>query len=444
VIFENLSEKLFSIFKKLKSKGKLSEKDVKTSLREVRIALLEADVNYKVAKEFIAIITEKAIKSDILECLTPAQMVIKIVNKELTNLLGEFQCNLKLSSTAPSIILLCGLQGSGKTTQAAKLALMLKKQNYSPLLVACDVYRPAAIEQLRILGKSINVPVFEIPDENPVQIAQKALIYSKDYGNNVIILDTAGRLHIDEILMNELKTIKEAVNPNEILLVSDAMTGQDAVNIAQAFNSSLDITGLIFTKLDGDTRGGAVLSIKNVVGKPIKFIGVGEKIEDLDVFYPDRMASRILGMGDILGLIEETERNFSNQKADKLAQKFEKNAFDFNDLAEYLNQIKKMGPLKSILGKFPGMENKLKNVDINDKIIDRMHAMISSMTKKERKNSQIINHSRKRRISAGSGTSIEEVNKLLKQFEKMQKFFKKFSGKSGKRKFFKFAMPNAK
>lgn len=438
--FESLSEKISAVFKKLKSKGKLSESDVKSSMREVRMALLEADVNYKVAKNFTDNIIERAIGEKVMESLTPAQMVIKIVNEELTLLMGSDQTRLNISSKSPTVIMLCGLQGSGKTTHAAKLALMMKKQGRRPLLVACDVYRPAAIKQLEILGSQIGVHVFEMGTESPVKISQSAISYAKDHGCDIVILDTAGRLHIDEELMNELKNIKSTVNPQEILLVVDAMTGQDAVNVASSFDNLLDITGVILTKLDGDTRGGAALSVKAITGKPIKFVGTGEKMTNLEEFHPDRMASRILGMGDVLTLIEDAEANFDKAQAERMAQKLEKNTFDLEDLKDQMMQVKKMGPLKSILSKLPGVEKQLNGVEIDDRIIDRMCAIILSMTPSERKKPSIINPQRKKRIAAGSGLKVEDVNKLLKQFEQMQKVMKKFGGKN-KNKFSKFRFP---
>lgn len=438
--FESLSEKISAVFKKLKSKGKLSEADVKSSMREVRMALLEADVNYKVAKNFTDNIIERAIGEKVMESLTPAQMVIKIVNEELTSLMGSDQTRLNISSKSPTVIMLCGLQGSGKTTHAAKLALMMKKQGRRPLLVACDVYRPAAIKQLEILGSQVGVHVFEMGTESPVKISQSAISYAKDHGCDIVILDTAGRLHIDEELMNELKNMKSAVNPQEILLVVDAMTGQDAVNVASSFDNLLDITGVILTKLDGDTRGGAALSVKAITGKPIKFIGTGEKMANLEEFHPDRMASRILGMGDVLTLIEDAEANFDKAQAERMAQKLEKNTFDLEDLKDQMMQVKKMGPLKSILSKLPGVEKQLNGIEIDDRIIDRMCAIILSMTPSERKKPSIINPQRKKRIAAGSGLKVEDVNKLLKQFEQMQKVMKKFGGKN-KKKFSKFRFP---
>lgn len=437
--FEGLADKLSNAFKKLKNKGKLNENDVKEAMREVRLALLEADVNYKVAKDFTKTVTERAVGQDVMESLTPAQMVIKIVDEELTNLMGGENERLEFASKPPTVIMMCGLQGSGKTTHSAKLAKMLReKQNRRPLLVACDIYRPAAIDQLKVVGEKAGVPVFEMGTENPVKIAKKAIAHAKDYGNDVVILDTAGRLHIDEKLMKELSDIKAEVNPNEILLVIDSMTGQDAVNVAKTFNEQLEVTGVILTKLDGDTRGGAALSVKAVTGKPIKFAGTGEKLDDLEVFHPDRMASRILGMGDVLTLIEEAESKLDQKKAEEMAEKLMSNRMDFNDLNEQFNQIKKMGPLKGILSKIPGVGKQLDDVDINDRQIDWLQAIIYSMTPEERSNPDIINPSRKRRIAAGSGRSVEEVNRLIKQLHQMQKMIKQMKGgkgKKGKRKF---------
>ena len=432
--FDGLADKLSAAFKRLKSKGKLSESDVKEAMREVRLALLEADVNYKVAKDFTNKVTERAIGAEVMESLTPAQMVIKIVNEELTQLMGGTNERLASPAKPPLIIMMCGLQGSGKTTHAGKLALMMKKQGHRPLLVACDIYRPAAITQLQGVGEKAGVPVFEMGKEDPVKISQKAIAHAKDHGNDIVILDTAGRLHIDEELMNELKRIKGTVEPHEILLVVDAMTGQDAVNVAKSFHELLDITGVILTKLDGDTRGGAALSVRAVTGRPIKFAGIGEKLEDLEVFHPDRMASRILGMGDMLTLIEEAESKLDRKKAEEMAEKLSQNKFDLNDLLDQFNQVKKMGPLKSVISKLPGLDKKIQDVDIDDRQMDRMCAIILSMTPAEREKPAIINPSRKRRIAAGSGMKVEDVNRLLKQFEQMQKLMKQFGGRNGKGK----------
>ena len=434
--FEGLSEKLSNAFRKLRSKGKLTEDDVKAAMKEVRMALLEADVNYKVAKSFTAKVTERAVGSDVMESLTPGQMVIKIVNEELTALMGSEETKIKFASKPPTIIMMCGLQGSGKTTHSAKLGKMFKKQGHRPLLVACDVYRPAAIEQLKVVGSQAGVPVFEMGQGDPVDISKKAISHAKDYGHDIVIIDTAGRLHIDEKLMNELKDIKAEVNPSEILLVVDSMTGQDAVNVAKSFDELLDISGVILTKLDGDTRGGAALSVKAVTGKPIKFAGIGEKLDDLEVFHPDRMASRILGMGDVLTLIEDAENKLDQKKAMDMAKKFQQNKFDMNDLYEQLEQIKKMGSVKNILSKIPGIGDQVKDMDFDDRQLDRVGAMISSMTIKEREDPSIINPSRKRRIAAGSGMKVEDVNRLMKQYDQMKKFMKSMNsrGKDGKRK----------
>ena len=433
--FEGLSEKLSSAFKRLRSKGKLSEKDVKDSMREVRLALLEADVNYKVAKEFTDKVTERAIGEEVMQSLTPAQMVVKIVNEELVNLMGESQSRLNTAAIPPTVIMMCGLQGSGKTTHSGKLALAQKKKGHRPLLVACDVYRPAAIKQLQVVASQVGVPVFEMGQENPVEIAKKAIAHAKDHGNDIVILDTAGRLHIDTELMEELKNIKKTVNPVEIFLVIDAMLGQDAVNVAKSFNDLLEISGVILTKLDGDTRGGAALSVRKVTEKPIKFVGTGEKLTDLEEFHPDRMASRILGMGDMLSLIEEAESKLDQQKAEKMADRLLKNKFDLEDLLEQMNQIKNMGSLKSIISKIPGISQKINEADIDDRQVDRLCAIILSMTKKERQKPDILNASRKKRIAAGCGMKVEDVNNLLKRFEQMKKMMKQFSGGKGKRKF---------
>ena len=432
--FEGLSEKLSGAFKRLRNKGKLTEADVKEAMREVRLALLEADVNYKVAKEFTAKVTERAVGSDVMESLTPAQMVIKIVNEELTALMGSETSRLEFASKPPTVIMMCGLQGSGKTTHSGKLGLMLKNKNHRPLLVACDVYRPAAIEQLKVVGEKAGVPVFEMGQDKPLKIAREAIRHAKDYGNDIVILDTAGRLHIDEELMDELKELKAEINPDEILLVIDSMTGQDAVNVAKRFNELLEITGVIITKLDGDTRGGAALSVKAVTGCPIKFAGTGEKLEDLEQFHPDRMASRILGMGDVLSLIEQAEEKLDEKKAEEVAKKMLQNKMDFNDLLDQFRQIKKMGPIKGILSKLPGVGNKLDNVDVNDRALDWTEAIILSMTPAERAKPDLINPSRKRRIAAGSGRSVEEVNRLLKQLREMQKMMRQFNQKGKKRR----------
>ncbi len=432
--FDNLSDKLAGVFKRLRSKGKLSEADVKTAMREVRLALLEADVNYKVAKDFTNTVAEKCIGENVMESLTAPQMVIKIVKEELTALMGSEQARLKISNKIPTVIMMCGLQGSGKTTHSAKLAKYLKSQGHRPMLAACDIYRPAAIEQLKVVGKAVDAPVFEMGTEKPEIIAQKAVAYAKDYGHDFLILDTAGRLHIDTELMDELKRITEAVEVNNILLVIDSMVGQDAVNIAKAFNDILEIDGVILTKLDGDTRGGAALSVKAVTGKPIMFAGVGEKLDELDEFHPDRMASRILGMGDVLSLIEKVESEIDEKKAEETAKRLQENKFDMNDLLEQFSQIKKMGSLKSVLSMLPGMDKQLRDVDIDDRQMLRVEAIIKSMTKKERAKPDILNASRKIRIAAGAGVKVEDVNRLVKQYEQMKKMFKQMNAKGGKRK----------
>lgn len=431
--FESLSEKLGAAFKKLRSKGKLNESDIKDAMREVKMALLEADVNYKVVKDFVKTVSERAVGQEVLESLTPAQQVIKIVNEELTSLMGSENARIEFPSKPPCVVLMCGLQGSGKTTHSAKLARYFKEQGHRPLLVACDIYRPAAIEQLQIVGEKAGAKVFEMGKENPVKIATEALKYAKDHGNDLVIIDTAGRLHIDEVLMEELKQIEAAVNPNEILLVVDSMTGQDAVNVADTFNKALPITGVILTKLDSDTRGGAAISVLQVTGKPIKFAGTGEKIDDLEPFHPERMASRILGMGDVLTLIEKAQGAVDEKEAAKLAQKMKENSFDMNDLLDNLRQISKMGSIKQLLGMIPGLGSKIENMDIDEKQFTRIEAMITSMTPAEREKPSIINPSRKRRIAAGSGTKVEDVNRLLKQFEQMKTMMKQFN-KKGKRR----------
>lgn len=431
--FEGLSDRLEETFKKLKSKGSLTQADVKEAMRTVRLALLEADVSYKVAKDFTNAVTEKAIGAKVMESLTPAQMVIKIVNEELTALMGGTEARLAYASHPPTIVMMCGLQGSGKTTHCAKIAYRLKQQGHRPLLAACDIYRPAAIKQLQVVGENVGVPVFEMGTENPVTIAKEAVKLAKDKGYDYLFLDTAGRLHIDEQLMQELKNIKAEVKPHEILLVVDAMTGQDAVNVAASFNEALGIDGLVLTKLDGDTRGGAALSARAVTGKPIKFVGVGEKPGDLDVFHPDRMASRILGMGDMLSLIEKAEQTLDEQKAAKLEEKLRRNKFDLNDLLDQMQEMRKLGSMKDILSMLPGIGNKIKDVDIDESALGKTEAIIRSMTPKERTNPDIINPSRKRRIAAGCGMAVEDVNRLLTQYKQMQKMFKQFGGK-GKRK----------
>ncbi len=435
--FENLSDKLSGVFKKLRSKGKLTESDVKAAMREVRLALLEADVNYKVAKDFTNTVAEKCIGANVMESLTAPQMVVKLVKEELTALMGSEHTRLKTSNKIPTVIMMCGLQGSGKTTHSAKLAKYLKAQGHRPLLAACDIYRPAAIEQLKVVGKAVDAPVFEMGTEKPELIAKKAVAYAKDYGHDYLILDTAGRLHIDTELMDELKRITQAVEVNNVLLVVDSMVGQDAVNIAKAFNDILEIDGIILTKLDGDTRGGAALSVKAVTGKPIMFAGVGEKLDQLDEFHPDRMASRILGMGDVLSLIEKVESELDEKKAEETAKRLAENKFDMNDLLDQFRQIKKMGSIKSILSMMPGMEKQLRDIDIDDRQMLRIEAVITSMTKKERLKPDIINASRRKRIAAGAGVKVEDVNRLMKQYEQMKKMFKQMNQKGGKRRMLK-------
>lgn len=429
--FEGLSERLENSFKKLRAKGKVTESDVKEAMREVRLALLEADVNYKVAKEFTNTVTQRAIGADVMESLTPGQMVIKIVNEELTALMGGNEARLAIANHPPTVVMMCGLQGSGKTTHSAKLALKLKKEGHRPLLVACDIYRPAAIKQLQVVGSQIDVPVFEMGTENPVRIAEEALKYAKDHGNDYVFLDTAGRLHVDEELMTELTDIRAAVNVHEILLVIDAMTGQDAVNVAKSFNDTLGIDGVILTKLDGDTRGGAALSVRAVTGKPIKFTGTGEKLGDLETFHPSRMASRILGMGDVLSFIERAEQSFDEKQAADLEEKLKKNKFDLNDLLAQFDQIERMGSLKDTLKMLPGVGSKIKDEDIDESAFVKFRSLIYSMTIQERANPDIINPSRKRRIAKGSGMDVADVNRLLSQFKQMQKMMKQFGG--GKR-----------
>ncbi|NLK20982.1 MAG: signal recognition particle protein [Epulopiscium sp.] len=436
--FESLSDKLQDVFKKLKSKGKLTEKDVTAALREVRLALLEADVNFKVVKIFVNKIKARAVGHDVLESLTPGQQVVKIVHEELIDLMGNTQSKLTFSNTPPTVYMMVGLQGAGKTTTSGKLGAQIKKLGKKPLLVACDIYRPAAIKQLEVVASQVGVPVFSMGNsKSPVDIANKALSHAKDNHNDVVIIDTAGRLHIDEKLMDELQDIKNTVKPQEILLIVDAMTGQDAVNVAESFNEKLGIDGVILTKLDGDTRGGAALSVRSVTNKPIKYIGLGEKLEDLQPFHPDRMASRILGMGDVLTLIEKAQQNFDEKKALDLEKKLRKMEFDFDDFLEQMQQVKKMGPLNQVLGMIPGMNmQKLGNVEVDEKEIAHVEAIVQSMTKEERKNPSILNGSRKKRIAAGSGRNLQEVNRLLKQFEQMKKMMKQFSdmakGKKGK------------
>lgn len=441
MIFENLSDKLQNALSKLTNRGKLTEKDIDVAMREVKLALLEADVNYKVVKDFISQVKERAIDSSVLESLTPGQQVIKIVNEELTKMMGEKEEKLNVSPMKPTVIMLCGLQGAGKTTHAGKLALNLKNKNKKVLLVACDIYRPAAIKQLQVVGGKVGVEVFEMGQTNPVEISKKVIEEAKKKNIDYVIIDTAGRLHIDDTLMDELKNIKQEVNPSDILLVVDAMTGQDAVNVAAKFNEDLDITGIILTKLDGDARGGAALSIRQVADKPIKFIGVGEKLGDLEPFHPDRMASRILGMGDVLSLIEKAQNQFDEKKAKELEEKIKAQSFDFNDFLDQMQQIKKMGPMQDILAMIPGVDSKmLKQVNFDNKEFDKIEAIIKSMTKEERENPDIISISRRKRIAKGCGQDQVAVNKLLKQFKEMKVMMKNMGalqkkfGKKGKMK----------
>ena len=433
--FENLSDKLQEVFKGFRSKGTLTEKDLKDGLREVKLALLEADVNFKVVREFVARIQERALGSDVLKSLTPGQQVIKIVNEEMIALMGSDQeSGLIYGNTSPSVFMMAGLQGAGKTTMAAKLANMLKTRGKKPLLAACDIYRPAAIKQLQILGESIGVPVFEMgTNHDPVEIALGAIEKAKVLGCNLVIVDTAGRLQIDERLMDELGRIKAAVNPSEILLVVDAMTGQEAVNVAKGFDEKLDVTGVILTKLDGDTRGGAALSVRAVTGKPIKFSGIGEKMGDIEQFHPDRMASRILGMGDVLTMIEKAQSAIDEEEAKSLSKRAMSKDFNLEDFLSSMQQVTKMGSVSSLLGMIPGMAGRVKDTDIDEGAFKRMEAMIYSMTPEERRKPQILNASRKRRIVKGSGTSIQELNRLLKQFDQMKGMMKQFSGKKGRK-----------
>ena len=433
--FEGLTEKLSAAFKKLRGKGRLSEADVKEAMREIRLALLEADVSYKVVKDFIKKTTERAVGADVLESLTPAQMIVKIVNEELTSLMGSDNQKIHMASQPPTIVMLVGLQGAGKTTNGAKLAGLFKKQGKNPLLAACDVYRPAAIKQLQVVGGQLGIPVFEMGQNDPVDIAKAAIAHAVRHGNDMVFLDTAGRLHIDEALMDELKAVKAAVKPDEILLVVDAMTGQDAVNAAKAFDEALDISGVVLSKLDGDARGGAALSVKAVTGKPIKFIGVGEKLDQIEPFHPGRMASRILGMGDVLTLIEKAEAAFDQKKAEELEQKLRTNKFTLADFYDQLVQLKGMGNLQDLAGMMPGMNaGALKNAQVDEAALARTEAIIQSMTPYERENPACLNHSRKRRVAAGSGVKVEEINRLLKQFEMMNQMMKQFSGPGASRK----------
>ena len=429
--FESLSDKLSEAFKRLRGKGRLTEADVKEAMREVKLALLEADVNFKVVKDFVKKVTERATGADVLESLSPAQMVIKIVNEELCALMGSENQKLNISSKSPSVVMLVGLQGAGKTTNGAKLAGLMKKQGKRPLLVACDVYRPAAIKQLETVGAQLDIPVFQMGQGDPVEIARAGIEHARKYGNDLVFLDTAGRLHIDEALMTELQNIKAAVEPAEILLVIDAMIGQDAVATATAFDEALDVTGVMLTKLDGDARGGAALSIKALTGKPIKFAGIGEKLDQIEPFHPDRMASRILGMGDVLTLIEKAEQNLDQKKAEEMAERLRQNKFTLTDYYDQLQSLKGMGSMQDLAGMIPGMDAKaLQGAQVDEKALSRIEAIIQSMTPYERDNPNVLNSSRKKRIAAGSGTSVVEINKLLKQFELMQTLTKQLAGNS--------------
>ncbi len=445
--FEGLTEKLSSVFNKLKKKGRLSEADVKEAMREIRIALLEADVSYKVVKDFVAKVKEKAIGTDILESLTPTQAIIKIVNEELVALMTGESEKLQIADKPPTVVMLVGLQGAGKTTNGAKLAGLMKKQGKRPLLVACDIYRPAAIKQLETVGSQLDIPVFQMGQENPVLIAENAIEHAKKHGNDIVFLDTAGRLHVDDELMNELKLIKERISPTEILLTVDAMAGQDAVNATEVFHEALDITGVLLTKLDGDARGGAALSIQAVTGKPIKFVGMGEKLDQIDVFHPDRMASRILGMGDVLSLIEKAEQQFDMEKASEMQEKLKKNQFTLADYYDQLMQVKSMGSLTDIAGMLPGVNaNALDNAEIDESILGRTEAIILSMTKEERDNPSLLNSSRKKRIAKGCGLQVVDINRMLKQFDMMQQMAKQMSKQmsGGKKKFGMFGKQKGK
>ena len=436
-MFQNLTEKLANAFKKFKNKGKLTEADVKEGMREVKLALLEADVNFRVVKDFIKSVTERAIGSQVLESLLPAQQIVKIVNEELIKLMGGETPKININPKPPTVIMMVGLQGAGKTTHAGKIANMYKQKSKNPLLVACDVYRPAAVDQLKIVGETVNIPVFSMGTKiSPVEIAKAGVEHAKKNGHDMVIIDTAGRLHIDEQLMEELVNIKKNVAPSEILLVVDAMTGQDAVNVAKSFNDLLDITGVVLTKMDGDTRGGAALSVKYITGKPIKFVGTGEKLDAIELFHPDRMASRILGMGDILSLIEKAEAAYDEKNAKEMEKKIREQTFTLEDFLIQMRQLKKMGNLDQLLGMMPGVNaGALKNAQVDESQMARIEAIILSMTKDERVRPEMINGSRRKRIASGSGTSVEDVNKLLKQFDQMKKMMKQFSGKMGKRMF---------
>ena len=430
--FEGLTEKLSATFKKLRGKGRISESDVKEAMREIRLALLEADVSYKVVKDFVKSVSARCVGADVLEALSPSQMIVKIVDEELTNLMGSSTQNITINPNGPTVVMLVGLQGAGKTTNGSKLAGFFKRQGKNPLLVACDIYRPAAIKQLEVCGEKLGIPVFQMGQANPVDIAKAAVQHAIRHGNDMVFLDTAGRLHVDEALMEELKNIKAAVKPQEIMLVVDAMTGQDAVNAAQSFNEWLDIDSVMLTKLDGDARGGAALSVRAVVGKPIKFVGMGEKLTDIEPFHPDRMASRILGMGDVLSLIEKAEKAYDAKKAAELEEKLKSNKFTLADFYDQLVQLKSMGSMQDILAQLPGGTS-LKGVQVDEKAMSRTEAIILSMTPAERDNPSVMNASRKRRVAQGAGVRVEDVNKLLKQFEMMRSMIRQFSGKKMKR-----------
>ena len=425
--FEGLTEKISAAFKKLRGKGRLKESDVKEAMREIRMALLEADVSYKVVKDFVKSVTERCVGTDVLEALSPAQMIVKIVNEELTNLMGSETKHITTNPNGPTVVMMVGLQGAGKTTNGSKLAGLMKKQGKNPLLVACDIYRPAAIQQLKVCGEKLGIPVFEKGQIDPVQIVKEAVLYARQHGHDMVFLDTAGRLHVDETLMEELKNIKSTVKPDEIMLVIDAMTGQDAVNAAQSFNEWLDIDSVMLSKLDGDARGGAALSVKAITGKPIKFAGMGEKLEDIEVFHPDRMASRILGMGDVLSLIEKAEQAYDAKKTAEMEEKLKSNKFTLQDFYDQMVQLRSMGPMQDLLAQLPGGAG-LKNIQVDEKAMSRTEAIILSMTPKERENPNIIAASRKKRIANGAGVRVEDVNRLLKSFDQMKAMMKQFSG----------------
>lgn len=434
-MFSSLSDKLSNALGKFRNKGKLTEADIKAGMREIKLALLEADVSFKVTKEFVTRVSERAVGADVMESLVPSQQIVKIVNEELTNLMGSTRSKLEIASNPPTVIMMCGLQGAGKTTHSAKIAGLYKKQGKHPLLVACDIYRPAAIKQLQVVGEQLGIPVFEMGNTSPVKIAKEAVQYAKKNGFDMVFLDTAGRLHVDEALMAELSDIRDAVHPTEILLVVDAMLGQDAVNVAESFNNLLDITGVVLTKLDGDTRGGAALSVRHTTGKPIKFVGTGEKLDTIEPFYPDRMASRILGMGDVLSLIEKAEQAIDEKKAAELEKKLRENSFTLTDYLDQLHQLKNMGSLESLIGMIPGMnKGAMKDAKIDENALKHTEAIILSMTVAERERPELINGSRRKRIAAGSGTSVEEVNRLMKQYDQMNKMFKQLGGMGRKGK----------